>query len=388
MADPDTTILGIKLLENIQTGFIDKINASLNIVQGYASVLLYSLIIIELVLFGLIWAFRGDNAFGVLVIKVIKIGIFISVIKYFPLLLHVIIDGFTFVGFKIVSDKAAIYLFNPGKVWELGFQAGVSMMRLSVEYGTLNIGMSFIYLILGFGTLLLFAAIGAQIILVVSLFYIMALVVLLLAPFGILKPVEQFFYRSVQALIQAGVRVFTVIIILGVAYALWKTMKVTSVSNSTTLEKPLALFFTSFVFMILLYKLPPIIAEGIGKIGGNLFEGMSGGGATSVSVSTQTPAAMSPAVAQVSAASTVVGSMSAGGMTVASGGGISASTSVVAAGGSAPAGATPGATNVSISGGGAASSNLAGGKSKGVGSASSVNQSISTKTLSKLKNSV
>jgi P-type conjugative transfer protein TrbL len=388
MTDPDTTILGIKLLENIQTGFIDKINASLHLVQGYASVLLYSLIIIELVLFGLMWAFRGDNAFGILIIKVIKIGIFISFIKYFPVILHVIIDGFTFVGFKIVSDKAAIYLFNPGKVWELGFQAGVSMMKLSVEYGTLNIGMSLIYLILGFGTLLLFAAIGAQIILVVSLFYIMALVVLLLAPFGILKPVEQFFYRSVQALIQAGVRVFTVIIILGVAYALWKTMKVTLVSNSTTLEKPLALFFTSFIFMILLYKLPPIIAEGIGKIGGNLFEGMSGGGATSVSVSTQTPPAMSPAAAQVSAASTVVGSMSAGGVTVASGGGIAASTSVVTTGGSAPAGAAPGATNVSISGGGAASSNLAGGKSKGVGSASSVNQSISTKTLSKLKSSV
>ncbi len=358
MADASTALLGAKLLNNIHTSFIDKLMASLHLVQGYASTLLYSLIIIELVVFGLIWAMKGDNAFGLLIIKILKIGIFISFI-------------------------------DPGKIWELGFKSGTSMMKLSVEYGTLNIGMSLLYLILGFGTLLLFAAIGAQIILVVALFYITALLVLLLAPFGILKPVEGFFFRSVQALIQAGVRVFAVLIIGLIAFAIWKTLKVDTVSASTDLEKPLALFFTTFVFMIIFYKLPPILAQAVGKIGGNLFEGMGESGGSSVSVSPQAPAAMAPAVAQVSAAANITGG---GGGMVMGGGSVTAAAANInmsgGGGGGGSGGGAPAATNVSISGGGLAGGGLAGGgKSKGMNKASNINQSISNKTLSKLKKS-
>ena len=219
MDQTTTQLMSAKFLENLQLGFIDKINASLTLIQSYSMSILYSLIIIELVIFGLIWAFRGSNSFADFIVKVFKIGIFISFVRYFPEILNLIINGFAYIGFKVVSDKAAIYLFNPGKVWILGFKPGISLLKMSIEYGTLNIGMTFIYLMLGFGVLVLFAVIGAQIILTVSLFYIVSLVVLLLAPFGVLSSMSSLFYRSLRSLIQAGVRVLVIIIILGVAYA-------------------------------------------------------------------------------------------------------------------------------------------------------------------------
>jgi type IV secretory pathway TrbL component len=383
--DQTTQLMSAKFLENLQLGFIDKINASLSLIQSYSMTILYSLIIIELVAFGLIWAFRGSNSFGDFIIKVFKIGVFISFVRFFPDIINIIINGFAYVGFKVVSDKAAIYLFNPGKVWMLGFKPGVALLKMSVEYGTLNIGMTFIYLMLGFGILILFAVIGAQIILTVSLFYIVSLVVLLLAPFGVLSSMSSLFYRSLKSLIQAGVRVLVIVIVLGVAYAVWTKMGVPSIDVKGTLEKPLALFFSALVFSILLYKLPPIVAESVGDLTFSIFANNNSGGNESgsyanVSVSHAGGSAVSYNLPGKSSA----GSKGDTGFVPASGAALSAA-SVVSAGGAGGAGSSMvSGSSASVSTAGASIVGV--GKSeRSLGKAASVRQSISEETVKKLK---
>lgn len=278
--DVSTQLLSAKFLDNVQFAFIDKINSAFSIVQNYSMSILYSLIVIELVIFGLLWAFKGNNSFTNLIVKIIKIGIFISLIKYFPYILGLLINGLSFIGFKIVSTKAAIYLFNPGKIWILGFKPGISLLKESVEYGTLNISMGLIYLVLGFGILILFATIGAQIILTISAFYITAVVTLILAPFGVIKALDKMFYKSMRALIQSGIRVFVLLLILGILYSVWNALNIRSLDMSKSLVGPLMIFFSSFIFMILLYRLPTMISESVGELTFNIFDG----GTTSGSV--------------------------------------------------------------------------------------------------------
>lgn len=384
MDQTTTQLMSAKFLENLQLGFIDKINASLSLIQSYSMSILYSLIIIELVIFGLIWAFRGSSSFGDFILKVFKIGIFISFVRYFPDILSVIINGFAYLGFKVVSDKAAIYLFNPGKVWMLGFKPGVALLKMSVEYGTLNIGMSFIYLMLGFGVLILFAVIGAQIILTVSLFYIMSLVVLLLAPFGVLSSISSLFYRSIRSLIQSGVRVLVVIIILGVAYAIWNNMGVASIDVKGTLEKPLALFFSALVFAILLYKLPSIVAESIGDLTFSIFTNNNVGGNPSASygymgVSNASGSSMGY---NLSGQSSVL-SKGDSGVAPASGSSLATASmlsTIPASGGNS---ISPSGTGISVSASGLSVGSSAKSE-KSVGRATSVRRSISSETAKKL----
>ncbi len=380
-----------KLFDSIQSGFIDAVQKGFDAVQTDATNLFYVLAGLELALFGLAWVIRQEEAFGLLVLKIVKIGLFFAFITYFPALVNYLMQGFLKEAYTVASDKGAIYLFHPGKVWEIGFKAGVSMMKLAVEYGSYNYGMSLIYLILGFGLLFMFTLIGAQIILVVTLFYLLLILTLILIPLGLIKPMEDFFYRAAQSLFKAGARVFTVAIILGVAFTLWKGFKLTNISESTGLEKPMGLFFLTLVILFLLWKLPGIMADSVGRVGGNIFDGIFGSNSTSVNVSGGAPVSMQGGYSspgQVSAAA----SMSGGGFAPASGASIAAATTVVggaptsvSSGGSSASGAS---TNVTVNPTSAAAAINAGNKPKagGVGQASSV--SISKETLNKIQDTV
>jgi len=390
MATPISKI-SPQLFDNIQYGFVDAVQKAFETVQSDATNLLYVLAALEIALFGLAWAIRQEEAFGLLLLKVVKIGFFFMFILYFPSLVNYLMKGFLLEAYNVASDKGAIFLFHPGKVWEIGFKAGVSMMKLSVEYGTYNIGMSLIYLILGFGLLVMFALIGAQIILVVVLFYLLMMLTLIIMPLGLIKPMEGLFYKAAQSLFKAGARVFTITIILGVSFPLWKAMKLENVSQATGLEKPLGLFFLTLIILFLLSKLPAIMADSIGKLGGNIFDGMFGNGSPSVNVNVASPAGGASFSGHGPVGSVSAGSSMAGGYSgAASGSSISAATTVVSGGSSGGGGSTgsgaPASTSVTVN----STANAASvkGPSKGAGVDQASNVSISKQTLSQIQNTV
>ena len=386
---PEKNLLGAKLFNNIQTGFIEGVQGAFQTVQDDATGLLYVLAGLEMALFGLAWMIRQEEAFGLLIMKVFKIGLFFMFVTYFPALLNYLIQGFLREAYHVATDKGAIFLFHPGKVWEVGFKPGVSMMKLAVEYGTYNFGMSLIYLILGFGSLCMFAIIGAQIILTVVLFYLLMVLALIIIPLGLIKPMENFFYKAAQALFQAGARVFTIAVILGIAFPLWKTLSLKQVSADTGLEKPLALFFLTLVILFLCLKMPAIMARSIGKVGGNLFDGLFGGSSTSVTVSSSGAPSPSPAPAQPAGGQQSVAVSESGGASGAvSGSSLVAATTVVGSSGGSGGGggggaAAPAAASVTVSGGATGGATAGKGKGGGVGQASNVTASISKQTLSK-----
>ncbi|MCF6775729.1 type IV secretion system protein [Thiotrichales bacterium 19X7-9] len=376
-------LLGPKLFNTIEVTFITKVNAAIDIVKGYSITILLTIAVLELVLFALAWVIKQDESLGMLAVKVLKIGMIFLFITMFPYILQQLIDGFTLIAFKVSGDEAKGYIFSAGNVWKIGFKGGISMLKLAVEYGTYNVGMSFIYLFLGFGMLIIFALIGAQIILLVSVFYAMALVALLMMPLGAFKPFEDLLHSVIQGVFKASVRVFGLILVLGVGYVVWTSsqLKLPAISATTGLEKPLALFFSSLVILILAYKLPGLLAEGVGKIRSNLFESIQGQPTVSVS----TPVVSGYQGGGV-VTSTVVGGVvqgAQGGAFAASGQGLAAASTITST--QTPSGATSSASNVNVSSSGAGSATAKGAK---IGDAASISSSISDDTLRKLKATV
>ena len=339
--DNVTGALGVRLLDKIQFGFIENINAKFSALQTSALTLLAIVAALELAIFGLVWIIKQDEGVGNLVIKFIKIAFFFVLIQYFPMLLQFVLQVFIKVGYIISPEKSKDLLFSPGRIWVIGFKAGVSMLKLSVQYGTFNVGFSLLYLVLGIGLLLIFAAIGAQVIISVVLFYFVAILSLIVIPLGVLKPLQDLFNRAAQSLLRAGVRLFAVILILGVAFTLFHTLKIAVISDSTSLEKPLALFFTAFVLLILIYALPSYLAAAVGKPGGNIFESVSAPAVSNVVVP-QPPAAANVSVSSVQAGTSMHSSIAASG-----GASVQAASSVVSGGSTASGGAASPNINVS-----------------------------------------
>jgi P-type conjugative transfer protein TrbL len=264
-------VLSPALLTTFQNVYMDKFVHALSNIEGYSLSLFYLVAGIEIAVFGLVWAIRQETLFGAFFFKVLKLGILFFLISEYPSVLQVIIDGFTQVAFQLSPVGTEQLIFNPATVWRYGFDHGIQMIMVAVQYGTTNTAMSTVFLCMGFGSIVIFALIGVQIILAVVGFYVVSLVSLLLIPFGAFVGTQGFLSRSLQGVLKAGVRVFVVIFIIGVAATVWKAFPGDSITLTTKFDEPLSLFLSALIVLVLLWKLPEVTVELVGDIKGNIW---------------------------------------------------------------------------------------------------------------------
>ncbi len=328
------------VLTTIQNQFIHHFVHGFAVIGSYASDLFYILAGLEIVLFGLMWAIRQEGALGSFVLKILKLGVLFFLITQFPMLLQALIDGFTKAGYGIVGTDGSLDLFNPAHLWNYGFDASMNLMKLSMQAVGTNMALSNIYLFLGGGILFLFALIGAQIILVVTAFYIVSLLALLLLPLGVFFASKNFFERAIESVFRAGARVFALVIVLGVGESIWSQFDLSALATAAaslsgqvgaatmttgmnpgmgsslggatgpgtmTLMAPLGFMVATLVILVLCLKLPGLVADTVGKIGGKFSDELESGPAGSASSSGSVNVSMPAAIGQVAAGASMQG---------------------------------------------------------------------------------
>ncbi len=368
--DGQTTISPF-IFDTIQNTYINHLLQLFAMMSHYAMQLFYVLAALEIAFFGLIWALKQQELMGQFLFKIIKLGFIFYIITNYASLLSILVNGLTQISLHGVGSGAAKIIFSPDLLWKYGFDSAISLLSLAVQYGSTNFGITAIYLILGFGILTLFALIACQIILLVTSFYILALISLLFLPFGAFGLTEDFLSTAIQNLLKAAVKIFAVILIVGIGISVWATFNPTSYSNTTTLDQPLGLFFATLIIAILTWKVPSIVAEVVGHFGGVLFPSSSGSSpssAPSITVTSNLSSMASP----LAAATQLQGTTSAAS---AISGGHASATNVSG-------------SSVSVSGGSTAAPNLSG-VNKELSELNKAvkmqNEGISRETLSKLK---
>ncbi len=295
----------------IQSSYLQNLSLAFTQISHYAVQLFYLLAVLEICLFGLIWALKQQEMFALLLFKIIKLGFIFYLISNYPTLLNALVNGLAKIGLGNGNENVATLVFSPDLLWRFGFDSSISLLTLAVQYGTANIGMSAIYLILGFGILLMFALIACEIIILIVGFYLLALMALLFLPFGSFVLTENLFRRSIHGVIKGAVRIFALIVIVGIGLGVWIGMNPTAFGQSTTLDQPLGLFIATLVITLLCWKIPNMLAESVGEFGGELFNKTSGNevnqaSAPVVSVSSNT-------ISQVAAASNMASAGAAAG---------------------------------------------------------------------------
>ena len=257
----------------IESTFLTHLQAGMEIVAQYAFNLLYLFAVLELVLLGLVWALQKNLAIEKIFFKVIKIGLIFFIIKNYELLISVILNSLAKIsGIVIDNSEVTQYLFNPAQIWQYGYDVGINLLNLASTTDTL--GLSMLQLLLGYGILLIFGLLGIQLITQIITYYFVSLSVLIVLPFGAFNSSRKMFDRAVQSVLQAGLRLMSLMVIIGIAVITWSDFdlkEMTSGSNFN-LNQPLGLFFTALLFLSLAHYIPKVLAQIIGEIGSDFLE--------------------------------------------------------------------------------------------------------------------
>ena len=111
----------------IQSTLISSFTSLLSSVTTYSQDLLYLCASIEIVLFALLWAVLGNNAFGRLLFTVLKIGFLLMVINEFTTWLTLILKSFEQIAQQTANASTAISLVDmPGTIWQYGYNSAIT----------------------------------------------------------------------------------------------------------------------------------------------------------------------------------------------------------------------------------------------------------------------
>lgn len=255
-------------LNLVQNTFLQHLSDSFDVVSKYALDLLYIFATLEIVIFGLLWALQQNVAWEKLIFKIIKIGLIFFIIQSYPLIFGAIVKSFITIGGNIVDNKHfGDLLINPAKIWKYGYDVSIGLLKLAANGSA--IGLVLIHIILGMGILLVFGLFGIQIVLQMVGLYLVAIISLILLPFGAFNLSSNMLEKSLQSIFKAGTRVMTLIIITGIAMLVFTNFSEISLAMDNpqyNINQPLGLFFTALLFLYLAIKLPNIAAETVGAI--------------------------------------------------------------------------------------------------------------------------
>jgi len=363
----------------IQTTFLQHLQSAFYVVLRYALNLLYLFAAMEVVLFGLLWALQQGIGWERIFFKVLKIGLILFIIQAFPSLLNSIIQSFADIGGKVTqTNHLSRLIFDPANIWQYGYDIGLQLLKLAVLSS--GIGLALLQIILGIGILLVFGLLGIQIVLQIVAFYLVSLTALIMLPLGVFNPTAAFFENGIQSVLKAGVRVMTLIIVMGIAVTVWNGFHFTELQTNFNINEPLGLFFTALLFLLLAIKLPQYASEVIGQMSMQLSSNQNSHTVEVINSITPSAVQSSSAVSPVQSATTVnVGTSMNSGVVVAR----SAEPIAVGQNSAASTTMTP-ILGSSIS---AQSFNKTKGESR-LDKASHVDKSISDVTLKKIKKTV
>lgn len=251
------------LFSQVQTSMVSTLNTVLMASIGYSQDLLYLTASIEVVLFALLWILQGNNAFGRLILTVLKIGFILMVINEFNTWLNQLLDSFSQISANAANADAAFQLLKaPGQIWQFGYDSAILLLKTASNDGV-NLGLSLLLTTLGLGILLVFGLIGARLVVQLAAFYVTALIALLFLPLGVLRPTADFAYRGLQSVLKSGVALLTLMLILTVATSIWQGNPLPTEFN---LNQVLGVFFSGLIFLLMAQWLPNIAASAVGHI--------------------------------------------------------------------------------------------------------------------------
>lgn len=304
------------------TGVIDRfldvftryIDSGFGLLGGEVAFLAATLIVIDITLAALFWAWGADDdIIARLIKKTLFVGVFAWIIGNWNFLAQVIFDSFA--GLGLVASASTItaqQLLQPGRVAQVGLDAGRPLLQaVSGLMGYISFFTNFVQIaILMFAwavVLLSFFILAIQLFVTLIEFKLTTLAGFVLVPFGLFGKTAFLAERVLGNVVSSGVKVLVLAVIVGIGSTLFAQFTAGFGANQPTIDEAMSIVLAALA-LLALGIFGPGIANGLISGGPQLGAGAAvGTGLAAGGAMVAGAAAVRTGAAAVGAAGSAIG---------------------------------------------------------------------------------
>lgn len=353
MSDPS-------IIDSFLDVYSQYIDSGFGLLGGEVGFLSSTLIVIDVTIAGLFWAWGADqDVLQRLVKKTLYIGVFAFIIGDFSHLATIVFDSFAGLGLKASGSGMALADFmRPGAIAATGLSAGKPITHeIYLQAGPMGFFVNFAQiialLIAWLIVVLAFFVMAVQVFITIIEFKLVTLAGFVLIPFAFFGRTAFMAERVLGHIVSSGIKVMTLAVITGIGTTLFSQFTSAGLGDAPDIEQAMTIALAALTLLGLAIFAPGI-ANGIVTGGPQLGAGAAAG--TALAAGATVAGGVAAAGLAGGAAAGAIGSTATGGTRMASA--ASAAYRAGAAGMSGRAAVAGGLRNVAKSAGSAALSPL------------------------------
>jgi type IV secretion system protein TrbL len=215
---------------------------------------------IELTVAALWWALWGENFMAGLIQKIFLIGIFAMFVLSWPGLIGAAVNGFIHTGIAAGTAGGGgpfPALTNPSAIIDLAFDVTDPIRQRLDAIPWFSLGQIALYGLAMIGILIAFFFLAIQVVLTYLEFYIVAVLALILVPFGVNRHTAFLAEKAFGAIISFGVKLMVLAFIMSAATPV---MTAITLPVDPTLKQAYCTLLAALLLAILAWKAPDVAA--------------------------------------------------------------------------------------------------------------------------------
>lgn len=349
----------VGVIDTFLNTFTTYINSGFGLIKGEVAYLSSTLIVIDITLAGLFWAWGADeDILQRLVKKTLYIGFFAFIIPNFNNLSAIVFNSFAGLGLKAGGSSISTADFlRPGKLAQVGLDAGQPLLDAASQMmGFTSFFANFVQIAVLMVSWLLvliaFFILAVQLFVTLIEFKLTTLAGFILIPFALFNKTAFLAEKVLGNIVASGVKVMVLAVIVGIGTGLFSQFTQTYAGGQPTIEQALSVVLAALA-MLGLGIFGPGIATGLVSGAPQLGAGtVAGTGLAVAGTAMAGPGALGLAGRGAMAAASGTAAAARGGAAMA--GGASSAYSLASAGRSGASGVAAGLGGVGRAAGGAA----------------------------------
>lgn len=265
--------LHMTLINETLQQYIDAIDSGFGLIGGDVRWLFSTLLVLNIVIVALFWAFSEDQVLVPLIRKAIYVGIFAFIIENWLELTNVWAHTFVVLGLKAGGGTMSQDLWlNPGVIAERGLTTAEPIMNAMHELARKggffeNFPEIFLLGLAVLVVLVAFVSIALQLVMAILTFKLGTLAAFVLLPFSLISHTAFIAERPLGWVVSAGVRFMLLTLVVGIGENIFSQLKV---DPQFDVPKALNVALAALVLMVLaltVSRLATDLATGTPRLG-------------------------------------------------------------------------------------------------------------------------
>jgi type IV secretion system protein TrbL len=274
---------GTGIIDQFLETFTRYIDSGFGLVGGEVGYLASTLVVIDITLAGLFWAWGSDDEIiARLIKKILFVGVFAFLIGNWNNLARVVFESFAGLGLKASgTGLSSADFLRPGRIAQVGLDAGRPILdSISGLMGYVSFFENFVQIVVllfaWIVVLLTFFILAIQLFITLIEFKLTTLAGFVLIPFGLFGKTAFAAERVLGNVISSGVKILVLAVIVGIGSTLFSQFTAGFDGNQPTIENAMALVLAA-LSLLGLGIFGPGIANGIVSGGPQLGAGAAVG---------------------------------------------------------------------------------------------------------------